>query len=159
MTVLRSSRMSDPLCASSGVALNSHSHTNTNIFTPDLKKNADFGAELEWKWIVHVVPYAFISVVTCWKFLEKQVPAILARKQQARWACSAALAKIAQRELWSDTGTSFALLLAKVRTESVLSGTKHLWCVSSAAVWAPVQPVHSRQQRLAGTRFSLKFFW
>lgn len=30
-------------------------HMHANIFTPNLKKNADFGAELEQKLIVHVV--------------------------------------------------------------------------------------------------------
>lgn len=157
MTVLRSSGTSGPLCTFSGAALNSHSHTHTNIFTPSLEKNADFGAELEWNRIVHVVPCEFISVVTYCKFLEEQVPAILAHKQQSRWSHSASLGKIAQKELWNYTGTSFALLLTKIRTESDLSGTLHLRCMSSAGLSSCALRAH--QHRLARTSFSLKFIW
>lgn len=70
-----------------------YSHRHANIVTPGLKKNADFGAELERKWIVHVVPCEFISVVTYCRFLEEKVPADLARKEQARRSHSATLAE------------------------------------------------------------------
>lgn len=65
---------------------------HANIFPPNLKKNPDFGAKVELKWIVHVVPCEFINVGTYCKFLEEKVPAGLACQQQARWSHSATLA-------------------------------------------------------------------